>query len=186
MDLTGRQTDEALSTLAEIDRDAAEKIHRALLVALSDQAASLLDEGGPTVSEGLTVRQIDESLAALEAEERQERNRQAWRVQLPVLLQIARTAKVVALQNDKLQEENRTLEGRRVELEQSVRLLLDQVHALEDDLREAQQAGKLKSLIEERERHLAELDAKVGETTALHARLQLALDDLRVRLGMER
>jgi chromosome segregation ATPase len=90
----------------------------------------------------------------------------SWLQDLDELSDVADDAERLAVQVPELQGEVAALQLRKTELEQSLQRLSGEVKTVADDVKEARNAGRLASLIQEREGRLATLDTDIAAKEA--------------------
>ena len=130
-----------------------------------------------------TQAEIIEGLKTLQDINTEEQNWRKTRQMVGKLLRAAQGAAAAVPQIAALKAEISQLEREKASREQSVRELRKEVDALKDDLRDAQRAGKLRTLIAERETRAAALDTEITEKDSRNAALDADLGALRTRHG---
>ena len=101
---------------------------------------------------------------------------QSWLSGLDQLAQMAEEAERLVGQKPQLEGEIAILQSRKTELEQSVQRLTGEAKTVADDVKEARNAGRLASLIQEREGRLATLDADITAKESDLATITAAFD----------
>ena len=128
-----------------------------------------------------TQQEITEALKIHQDIDTEEQNWRKSRRTVGKLLRVAQGAAALVPRIAELQAEIAQLQGNKTSLEQSARELRKELDELKGDLRDAQKAGKLRTLIAEREAHAAALNTEIAEKESRKAAQDADYEAFRTR-----